>query len=64
MKLVSNSSLITLQKKSTRISIEIEKANQGFEELIPYADVIFISKDVSKSNCAKNLKEALDIFQR
>ena len=64
MKLVSNSSLITLQKKSTRISIEIEKANQGFEELIPYADVIFISKDVSELNCAKNLKEALDIFQR
>ena len=60
----SNSSLITLQKKSIRISIEIEKSNQGFEDLIPYADVIFISKDVSESNCASTLKEALEFFKR
>ena len=46
------------------VSIEIEKANQGFENLIPYGDVVFISKDVSEANGAKSLKEALEIFKR
>ena len=44
--------------ESTIISIEIEKANQGFESLI------FISKDVSEANGARSLREALDIFKR
>ena len=48
----------------TIVSIEIEKSNQGFERLIPYVDVVFISKDVSESNGAKNLKQALELFQR
>ena len=49
--------------ESTIISIEIEKANQGFECLIPYGDVIFISKDVSEANGARSLREALNIFK-
>ena len=48
---------------SKLVSIEIEKANQGFENLIPYGDVVFISKDVSEANGAKSLKEALEIFK-
>ena len=50
--------------ESTILSIEIEKANQGFESLIPYGDVIFISKDVSEANGARSLTEAVDIFKR
>ena len=45
------------------VSIEIEKVNQDFEELIPFGDVIFISKDVCVSNGASDLMEALELFQ-
>ena len=57
--------LLSDRKVASKIvSIEIEKANQGFENLIPYGDVVFISKDISEANVAKSLREALDIFKR
>ena len=57
--------LLSDKKVASKIvSIEIEKANQGFENLIPYGDVVFISKDVSKANGGKSLREDLEIFKR
>ena len=32
------------QSKKVRLSVEVEKVNRGFEEFIPHADVVFISK--------------------
>ena len=32
------------QKKTVKFSVEIEKVNRGFEEFIPFGDVVFISK--------------------
>ena len=32
------------QSEKVRLSVEVEKVNRGFEEFIPHADVVFISK--------------------
>ena len=32
------------QQKTVKFSVEIEKINRGFEEFIPFGDVVFISK--------------------
>ena len=32
------------QSKKVRLSVGVEKVNRGFEEFIPHADVVFISK--------------------
>ena len=32
------------QSRKVRLSVEVEKVNRGFEEFIPHADVVFISK--------------------
>ena len=32
------------QSKKVKLSVEVEKVNRGFEEFIPHADVVFISK--------------------
>ena len=50
-------------KMKAKISIEIEKTNMGYENLIGEADVVIIGKDVSKANHANNPKEAIDIFK-
>ena len=44
------------------MSVEVEKVNQGFEDLITQADLVFVSKEVSKANGAKNLEEVLKVF--
>ena len=37
--------LTFLTKQTTvKFSVEVEKVNRGFEEFIPFADVVFISK--------------------
>ena len=37
--------LTFLTKQNTvKFSVEVEKVNRGFEEFIPFADVVFISK--------------------
>lgn len=28
----------------TKFSVEVEKVNRGFEDFIPYADIVFVSK--------------------
>ena len=28
----------------TKSSVEVEKVNRGFEDFIPYADIVFVSK--------------------
>lgn len=45
------------------ISVEVEKPNRNFEELIPLGNIVFISKDIAKANGAKNKIEALDRFK-
>ena len=32
------------KSRKVKLSVEVEKVNRGFEEFIPYADVVFISK--------------------
>ena len=49
------------QSKKVRLSVEVEKVNRGFEEFIPHADVVFISKvffhtktlDTTLGNCTE-----------
>ena len=31
-------------KKEVKFSVEVEKINRGFEDFIPFADIVFISK--------------------
>lgn len=35
----------------------------AYEDLVPLADVVFVSKDVSLSNGATNLHEAIELFK-
>ena len=35
------------EAKQTRFSVEVEKVNRGFEDFIPYADLVFVSKVLS-----------------
>ena len=44
------------------ISIEIEKVNQGYEDLLAQVDLAFVSKDASIANGAQNLHEALEVL--
>ena len=32
------------QAKQTKFSVEVEKVGRGFEDFIPYADIVFVSK--------------------
>ena len=32
------------QEKKVKFSVEVEKVNRGFEDFIPFGDVVFISK--------------------
>ena len=32
------------KKKEVKFSVEVEKVNRGFEDFIPYGDVVFVSK--------------------
>ncbi len=43
--------------------MEIEKVGKGFENLMDKADVVFVSKEVCKSNGASNLGEAIETFK-
>lgn len=42
--------------------MEVETVGKNYESLIGLADVVFISKDVSRSNGADNLQEAIALF--
>jgi len=45
------------------ISVEVEKVGRNFEELIPYGDVVFISKDMARAHGAKSAEDALRVFR-
>ena len=45
------------------VSVEVEKINRNFEELIPFGDVVFISKDIAQNHGAKTPTEALELFK-
>ena len=32
------------QAKQTKFSVEVEKVGRGFEDFIPWADIVFVSK--------------------
>ena len=32
------------ETNQVKFSVEVEKVNRGFEEFIPYADIVFVSK--------------------
>ncbi len=49
--------------KDIVISVEVEKVGRGFEELIPFGDVVFVSKDVAKEHGAKDKEAAIRIFR-
>ena len=34
--------------KLTKFSVEVEKVNRGFEDFMPYADLVFVSKVLSR----------------
>ena len=34
--------------KLVKFSVEVEKVNRNFEDFIPHADLVFISKDVAQ----------------
>jgi len=51
------------QKKTVKFSVEIEKVNRGFEEFIPFGDVVFISKDVAQHHGYSTMEEAVGHFQ-
>jgi len=55
--------LTFLTKQTTvKFSVEVEKVNRGFEEFIPFADVVFISKDVAQHHGYNTMEEAVDHF--
>ena len=37
-----------LEGSGCPVSIEVEKVGRGYEELIPFGDVVMVSKDVAK----------------
>ena len=32
------------EAKQTKFSVEVEKVGRGFEDFIPFADIVFVSK--------------------
>ena len=46
-----------------KISVEIEKIGQGFENLFHLADLVFVSKDYSVHSGATSPADAVDIFK-
>lgn len=45
------------------VSVEVEKVGRNYEELIPLADVVLMSKDIAKANGASSKEDAIDIFR-
>ena len=45
--------------KLTKFSVEVEKVNRGFEDFMPYADLVFVSKVLSRLVVPCNLSVLL-----
>ena len=55
------------QEKKVKFSVEVEKVNRGFEDFIPFGDVVFISKVLkivvfNLSNYSRMLPNTMDII--
>jgi hypothetical protein len=51
-------------KLNVKVSVEIEKNDQGFENLLDLADLVFLSKDfATHEGGAKSADEAIEIFK-
>jgi hypothetical protein len=48
------------REKKIKLSEEVEKVNRGFEDFMPFGDVVFISK---VSNYSRVLPNTMDIIQ-
>ena len=49
-----------LEGSGCPVSIEVEKVGRGYEELIPFGDVVMVSKDVAKYvHVHQHLKQGL-----
>ena len=46
------------------VSIEVEKVARRDEDLIPFGDVVMVSKDVARANGAEDMREAVEVFKR
>ena len=56
------------QEKKVKFSVEVEKVNRGFEDFIPFGDVVFISKVLQSvvfylSHYSRMLPNSMDIIQ-
>ena len=56
------------QEKKVKFSVEVEKVNRGFEDFIPFGDVVFISKVLQSfvfyiSHYYRMLPNTTDIIQ-
>jgi len=52
-----------LEGSGCPVSIEVEKVGRGYEDLIPFGDVVMVSKDVAKHHGANTMTEALNVFK-
>jgi len=51
-------------ENKVRFSVEVEKVGRGFEEFIPFADLVFVSKDVSLAHGCTTMEEAVRYFYK
>ena len=55
------------EEKKVKFSVEVEKVNRGFEDFIPFGDVVFISKVLKSvvnpiSHLSRMLPNTMDII--
>jgi len=48
---------------SVKVSVEVEKVGRNFEDFIPLADVVFVSKDVAQWHGCPDMKSAISTFR-
>jgi len=52
------------ETNQVKFSVEVEKVNRGFEDFIPYADIVFVSKDVAQAHGLMDKDEAVKYFMK
>lgn len=45
------------------VSVEVEKVNRGFEALMPWGDVVFVSKDIARFHGVEDMEAAVIMFR-
>jgi len=51
------------QQDSVKVSVEVEKVGRNFEDFIPLADVVFVSKDVAQWHGCADMESAISQFR-